>query len=139
LCLACLALAQPALAQDKDSAAVEKAQDRAPATPIEKLQHKAAGTASDVPSAAPSEKAAAASSEDVHVRKPTLREQIAAHAQANGVPESLVRSVILRESRYNPRARGAGGAMGLMQIKHATARGMGYRGTAAACSMPRPT
>jgi len=130
-CLACLALAQPALAQDKDSAAVEKAQDRAPAAPIEKLHGKAPGTASETPPAAPAEKAVAASSENVEVRKPTLSEQIAAHAKANSVPESLVRRVILRESRYNPRARGAGGAMGLMQIKHATARGMGYRGTAA--------
>jgi soluble lytic murein transglycosylase-like protein len=39
--------------------------------------------------------------------------------------------VIVRESRYNPRAIGAGGAMGLMQIKHATARGVGYSGSAA--------
>src|SRR5262245_16042807 len=131
LCLACLALAQPALAQDKDSAAVEKAQDRAPATPIEQPQDKASGTANETPPAASAEKAPAASSEAVQVRKPTLSEQIAAHAKANNLPESLVRRVIVRESRYNPQARGAGGAMGLMQIKHATARGMGYRGTAA--------
>lgn len=56
---------------------------------------------------------------------------IAKHANANGVPESLVRRVIVRESRYNPRAVGRGGAMGLMQIKHATARGVGYTGSAA--------
>jgi soluble lytic murein transglycosylase-like protein len=61
----------------------------------------------------------------------TLGEKIAVHAKANNVPESLVRRVIVRESRYNAHARGRGGAMGLMQIKHATARGMGYRGTAA--------
>ena len=36
----------------------------------------------------------------------------------------------MRESRYNARARGAGGALGLMQIKHATARSMGYAGPA---------
>lgn len=131
LCLACLALAQPALAQDKDSAAVEKAQDRAPATPIEQPQDQASGTANETPPAAAAEKAPTASSEAVQVRKPTLSEQIAAHAKANNLPESLVRRVIVRESRYNPQARGAGGAMGLMQIKHATARGMGYRGTAA--------
>jgi soluble lytic murein transglycosylase-like protein len=34
-----------------------------------------------------------------------------------------VHRVIMRESRYNPRAVGHGGALGLMQIKHATARG----------------
>jgi hypothetical protein len=54
---------------------------------------------------------------------------IASHAAANGVPISLVRRVVRRESRYNPRAVGRGGAMGLMQIKYATARSMGYRGS----------
>jgi soluble lytic murein transglycosylase-like protein len=56
---------------------------------------------------------------------------VAAHAQTTGVPESLIHRVIVRESRYNPRAVGKGGAMGLMQIKHATARSMGYSGSAA--------
>jgi soluble lytic murein transglycosylase-like protein len=55
---------------------------------------------------------------------------IAKHAAANGVPVSLVHRVILRESRYNPRAIGRGGALGLMQIKAATARGVGYGGGA---------
>jgi len=53
---------------------------------------------------------------------------IATHAKANGIPESLVHRVIVSESRYNPRAVGAGGAMGLMQIKHETARALGYSG-----------
>ena len=53
---------------------------------------------------------------------------IARHAKENGVPESLVHRIIKRESRYNPRAVGRGGAMGLMQIKHATARALGYAG-----------
>ncbi len=56
---------------------------------------------------------------------------IAAHAKANNLPESLVHRVVERESRYNPRAVGRGGAMGLMQIKHATARSLGYGGSAA--------
>lgn len=60
-----------------------------------------------------------------------LDAMIARHAAANGVPESLVHRVVLRESRYNPRAVGRGGAMGLMQIKAATARGVGYSGGAA--------
>ncbi|HXL68029.1 MAG TPA: lytic transglycosylase domain-containing protein [Xanthobacteraceae bacterium] len=55
---------------------------------------------------------------------------IARHAQANGVPETLVRQVIARESRYDAGAVGRGGAMGLMQIKHATARALGYSGSA---------
>jgi soluble lytic murein transglycosylase-like protein len=54
---------------------------------------------------------------------------VATYAAANGVPESLVHRVIVRESRYNPRAVGRGGAMGLMQIKYATARGLGYSGS----------
>ena len=55
---------------------------------------------------------------------------VQSHAAANGVPVSLVHRVIMRESRYNPRAVGRGGAMGMMQIKLATARGMGYSGGA---------
>jgi len=55
---------------------------------------------------------------------------IGAHARVNNVPEALVRRVVMKESRFNSRAIGRGGAMGLMQIKYATARGMGYRGTA---------
>ena len=56
---------------------------------------------------------------------------VASHAQANGVPEALVHRVIVRESRYQPHLIGRGGTIGLMQIKLATARGMGYTGTAA--------
>jgi soluble lytic murein transglycosylase-like protein len=60
-----------------------------------------------------------------------LDSMIARHAQAEGVPEALVHRVVTRESRYNPRAVGAGGAMGLMQIKYSTARAMGYTGSPA--------
>jgi soluble lytic murein transglycosylase-like protein len=52
------------------------------------------------------------------------------HAKANGVPTNLVHRVVVRESRYRPHVIGKGGAMGLMQIKLATARGLGYTGTA---------
>ncbi|MBX6327499.1 MAG: lytic transglycosylase domain-containing protein [Pseudolabrys sp.] len=55
---------------------------------------------------------------------------IAKHAAANNLPESLVRRVIARESRGNPRVVSHGN-YGLMQIKLATARAMGYRGSAA--------
>jgi soluble lytic murein transglycosylase-like protein len=55
---------------------------------------------------------------------------IVQHAAANGVPEDLVRRVIKRESGGNPRAVSAGN-YGLMQIKLATARSMGYTGNAA--------
>ena len=55
---------------------------------------------------------------------------IASQAQANGVPEALVHRVIQRESRYRPDAVGRCGCVGLMQIKLATARGLGYTGDA---------
>ena len=55
---------------------------------------------------------------------------VASHAQANGVPEALVHRVIVRESRYQPHLIGRGGTIGLMQIKLATARSLGYTGTA---------
>jgi soluble lytic murein transglycosylase-like protein len=55
---------------------------------------------------------------------------IAAHAQENLVPEALVHRVIVRESKYQPALVGRGGAIGLMQIKLATARALGYSGTA---------
>jgi soluble lytic murein transglycosylase-like protein len=71
---------------------------------------------------------AQAASEDAS--RSALNARIAAHAAANGVPEALVHRVILRESRYNSRLVGKGSAMGLMQIKPATARGVGYTGSA---------
>ncbi len=55
---------------------------------------------------------------------------IARHAAANNLPEDLVRRVIKRESGGNPGVISAGN-YGLMQIKLATARAMGYSGTAA--------
>lgn len=54
---------------------------------------------------------------------------IAHYARHYGVPERLVRRVIVRESNYNPAARN-GPNLGLMQIQHATATTMGYRGGA---------
>ena len=61
---------------------------------------------------------------------------IAVHAQANGVPEALVHRVIRRESRYQPHLVGRCGCIGLMQIKLATARGLGYSGDAAGLRDP---
>ena len=63
-------------------------------------------------------------------------EMVAAHARANGVPEALVHRVIMRESRYQPQLIGHGGTIGLMQIKLATARGLGYTGDAAGLRDP---
>jgi len=55
---------------------------------------------------------------------------VARHAAANNLPEELVRRVIKRESRGNPRVISLGN-YGLMQIRLGTARAMGYRGSAA--------
>lgn len=63
-------------------------------------------------------------------------EMVATHARANGVPEALVHRVIMRESRYQPGLVGHGGTIGLMQIKLATARGLGYTGDAAGLRDP---
>jgi soluble lytic murein transglycosylase-like protein len=57
-------------------------------------------------------------------------ELVAVHARANNVPEVLVHRVIVRESKYRPDLVGRGGTIGLMQIKLATARGLGYTGDA---------
>lgn len=55
---------------------------------------------------------------------------IGKYAAVYGLPESLVRRVVARESGFNPKARN-GPYWGLMQIRHDTARSMGYRGEAA--------
>jgi len=70
---------------------------------------------------------AAAFGQAAHDNIDALIEQ---QAKANGVPASFVHAVVKRESNYNPRAKG-GSALGLMQIKHATARSLGYTGDAA--------
>ena len=53
-------------------------------------------------------------------------EQQSAHYE---LPSDLVRRIVKRESNFRPTAQN-GGHFGLMQIKHATARSMGYTGPA---------
>ncbi|MCB1508770.1 MAG: transglycosylase SLT domain-containing protein [Hyphomicrobiaceae bacterium] len=65
-----------------------------------------------------------------------LRALAARIAREEGVPVALAQAVITVESRWNVRARGRAGEIGLMQIKPRTARGMGYRGSAAALYDP---
>ncbi|WP_371347674.1 lytic transglycosylase domain-containing protein [Ancylobacter sp. IITR112] len=52
-------------------------------------------------------------------------------ARANGLPISLARAVVRIESNWKPQITGRAGEVGLMQIKHQTARGMGYKGSRA--------
>jgi len=66
----------------------------------------------------------------VAVRNTALDALIARHAAANGLPVELVHRVVKRESGYNPRASSRGN-FGLMQIRYATARGIGYSGSTA--------
>lgn len=81
--------------------------------------------ASTVPRAAPNMLLGFAESERV-----PMDGMIAHYASAYKVPESLVRRVIAKESGFNAGARN-GLYYGLMQISHATARGMGFGGEAA--------
>ena len=53
---------------------------------------------------------------------------IAKYAKQNGVAVELATAVIRIESNFNPKTRGSAGEIGLMQIKPATARLMGYTG-----------
>src|SRR5882757_192262 len=71
-----------------------------------------------------------------HAQRAEYDALVSTHAQANGVPEALVHRVIVRESRYQPHLVGRGGTIGLMQIKLATARGLGYTGDAAGLRDP---
>lgn len=54
---------------------------------------------------------------------------ISKYAALYGIPESLLHRVVKRESTYNPKAYNRG-HYGLMQIKYATAKSMGYEGPA---------
>ena len=74
--------------------------------------------------------AALAVPETAHAQRAKYEALVAAHAKANAVPEALVHRVIVRESRYQAGLVGRGGTIGLMQIKLATARSLGYTGDA---------
>lgn len=51
------------------------------------------------------------------------------HAKAHGLPADFARAVVMVESTWNPQLTGAAGEVGLMQIKHETAKYMGFEGT----------
>ncbi len=56
-------------------------------------------------------------------------EIITKYAKQNGVDVALATAVVKIESNFNPRMRGSHGEVGLMQVKPATARMMGYSGS----------
>jgi soluble lytic murein transglycosylase-like protein len=61
---------------------------------------------------------------------------ISRYAASYGVPVALAHAVIRVESNYRANARGKAGEIGLMQIKPATARAMGYSGGTAGLYNP---
>jgi soluble lytic murein transglycosylase-like protein len=63
------------------------------------------------------------------LRSGAYHEVVARYAAEYGVPVSLAHAVIEVESNYRANARGSAGEVGLMQIKPATARGMGFKGS----------
>ena len=71
---------------------------------------------------------------------PSSRDSIVAvvdkEARANGIPIALARAVVRIESNWNAGLTGRAGEVGLMQIKHQTAKGVGYTGSRAALYQP---
>ncbi|MEM6464486.1 MAG: lytic transglycosylase domain-containing protein [Pseudomonadota bacterium] len=69
------------------------------------------------------------SAEPAFERHPQFTPLINRYARKNGLPLDLAHAVVRIESNFDPQARGRAGEIGLMQIKLATARLMGYRGS----------
>ena len=81
------------------------------------------------PATADADALAAYQAEQAAEKKP-FDALIARYAAEYGVPLPLAHAVVEKESGYNAKATGRG-TVGLMQIKPATARGIGYTGSTA--------
>lgn len=75
------------------------------------------------------EKTTISSIKTAQERDKPYRSLIRRHARKNGVPFDLARAVIEIESNFRPNVRGQAGEIGLIQIKPATARSIGFDGT----------
>ena len=61
-------------------------------------------------------------------RKSQVMAAVRTHARNAGISQSMALAVVRQESSFNPKARGSVGEIGLMQVKCATARSVGYKG-----------
>ena len=86
-------------------------------------------TTASITPAAPAGKAAKKNTTKSVSKRSAYDAIISKHATAHGVPLALAHAVVRVESNYRPNARGRAGEIGLMQIKPATARMMGYTGS----------
>ena len=62
-------------------------------------------------------------------RKSRVMAAVRTHARSAGISQSVALAVVRQESSFNPKARGSVGEIGLMQVKCATARSVGYKGS----------
>lgn len=132
ICLAALQPAQAMVNDETDARAfiVKEAEIQRAKEAAESGGVKADTAAAEVgPAAAGKAKTVRAAALAAPAGSDGLKALVARHAAANGVPFSLADAVVRVESRYNPRASHAGN-YGLMQIRHQTARGLGYSGGA---------
>jgi soluble lytic murein transglycosylase-like protein len=147
--MAALPLSQTAQAQQGKTQPTEQAQTADEPQQVERAQKTdrvvpvAVVPAAIVPPASPASLAGkpkrrtvSSHAERAHADHADYDALVATHARANAVPEALVHRVIVRESRYQPALVGRGGTIGLMQIKLATARSLGYTGDAAGLRDP---
>lgn len=69
--------------------------------------------------------AAVSSEKPEYTTKSKIKELISRVSQKHGVDEKLVNALVNQESGFNPAAKSKVGAMGLMQLMPATAKGLG--------------